>query len=251
MNPRNIDQKAAENLAIKILAIVGLIALLALIAWGGTYAIRKAPDAFSSISNTIQAAAVTLTSIFVPAEEVQEETPVDTESEEEDTETEENDVPSEGTGSGSVTRTPGTETSSTFPINENSTVVSDPNGRADLAPRLLAVGVVDEDGNFTEKDEVDQSDRIAVRFAVENLGTKTSETWRFTAVLPTHTIHFFDSPTQQALRPGDRIEYTLGFDGVKDNEKVTFTVNVDPSKSVPEVTKNNNILKVEINVKTD
>jgi hypothetical protein len=84
--------------------------------------------------------------------------------------------------------------------------------------------------------------RIAVRFAVENLGTRTSPQWTFNAVLPTYPGNIFSSPSQQALGPGDRIEFTLGFDSVIDADTGVLTVNVDPAGSINESTKANNII---------
>lgn len=247
MNLNNLDQKAAESLAIKALAIVGLIALLIGVAWFGALAVRTAPATLAAISSAVQSAAVSLTSIFIPAEKnevASPETPVEnTDDSEAHTEAD------SGTQTDTVL-TPGNETSSSFPINTGSGVVSDPNGRPDLAPKILAVGILDSENNFIEKEVIEINDRVAVKFSIENLGTKRSETWRFTAVLPTKVINFFDSPFQIPLNPGDRIEYTIAFDGIKDRgSEAVFTVNVDPGNTINETSEANNLAKRTIQVK--
>jgi len=152
-----------------------------------------------------------------------------------------------------ATPTKGPETSATFPVsNSNIAVViaSNPNGYTDLTARILELGVVDKTtGIFTASSSPMRNPpgaRIAVRFAVENLGTKRSPQFDFTAVLPTFPSYFFTSPMQQELSPGDRIEFTLGFDTFDQSGKGTFVINVDPSSRVNEPHKNNNILHYDI-----
>jgi len=140
-------------------------------------------------------------------------------------------------------RTPGQVSTSTYPIGGGR--VSDPNGYVDLSVKILETGVVDKTtGAFTASSTPSRSSRVAVRFAVENIGTKTSPQWNFNAVLPTIPSNIFSSPMQQALAPGDRIEFTIGFDSfdpAKPNGE--FIVNVDPSNSFNEKREDNNIVK--------
>ena len=141
---------------------------------------------------------------------------------------------------------PGTPTQNTYNITLAGRA-SDPNGRPDLKATILASGTINPANNvFTSGNVVRKSDRAAVRFVVENLGTKTVEGWSFNAVLPTYPMHIFSSEMQPALGPGDRIEYTLGFDMVDGSTTGgTFTLNVDPANSIwNEVSENNNIAKV-------
>lgn len=145
--------------------------------------------------------------------------------------------------------TPGTETHNTYPI--NGTAVSDPNGYVDLAARIIEVGVVDKTtGAFTASTTPSRTSRIAVRFAVENRGTKTSPEFDFNAILPTLPSNIFSAPLQQSLAPGDRIEFTVGFDSF-DPAKVdgVFIVNVDPSGRINERNKENNITRYTITVR--
>ena len=54
--------------------------------------------------------------------------------------------------------------------------------------------------------------RYSVQFTVQNVGTNVAPAgWNFNASLPTSPTYTYTSPAQQALYPGDKIVYTLGF----------------------------------------
>jgi hypothetical protein len=147
------------------------------------------------------------------------------------------------------TVTPGSQTSQTYPLS-GGIPVSNPNGSVDLTAKILEVGVVDKStGQFISSSTPSRSAtansgqyRLAVRFAIENDGTKTSPQFDFNAVLPTLPLYIFSSPMQQALAPGDRIEFTLGFDSFNAAGDGQITVNVDPSGRINEQNKTNNIV---------
>ncbi|MEK7613506.1 MAG: CARDB domain-containing protein [Patescibacteria group bacterium] len=147
------------------------------------------------------------------------------------------------------TPTKGPETSGVYEI-ANGPVASNPNGPTDLVARIIELGVVDKTtGAFTASSTPNRSTithRVAVRFAVENVGTRTSPQWTFNAVLPTFPSHIFSSPMQQALGPGDRIEFTIGFDSLADTNEGTLVINVDPSNRINEANKINNILTYKV-----
>ncbi len=139
---------------------------------------------------------------------------------------------------------PGTPTSQTYPITTTTgPAASDPNGYVDLAANFIEVGTVDKTtGAFTASSTPSRSQRIAIRFSVQNIGTKTSPQFDFNAVLPTIPSSIFSSPMQKELAPGDRIEFTIGFDSFNpDQPDGVFTVNIDPSGRFNERDKNNNI----------
>jgi hypothetical protein len=125
---------------------------------------------------------------------------------------------------------------------------SDPNGYVDLRPKIIAVGEVDKNTNeFSATSSVHFSSRGAIKFEVENIGTKISPTWTFNLVLPTLPRHIYYSKNQQALLPGDKIEYIVGFDSIKrDSEPNTIIVNIDPVNSVKEKDRINNIVKMDL-----
>lgn len=125
---------------------------------------------------------------------------------------------------------------------------SDPNGYVDLAPRVIEVGYLDSTGAFYASSTPSRNQRVAVRFAVENLGTKTSPAFTFSAVLPTFPPYTYFAPSQVQLGPGDRIEYTIGFDSFDQSNTGDFIVNVDPTGSLNDRTPGNNVLHYTITV---
>lgn len=55
--------------------------------------------------------------------------------------------------------------------------------------------------------------RAAVQFTVSNIGTNVAPAgWNFAAVLPIQGSYTYTAPAQQALYPGDRIVFTMGYD---------------------------------------
>jgi len=152
-----------------------------------------------------------------------------------------------------ITTTAGPMTTQTFPLNGSGTVTqfSNPNGQVDLVSRVIEVGIITPNGTFISSSTpslgaLTGGNRVAVHFAIENDGTKTSPQFVFNAVLPTLPINIFTSPTQRSLAPGDRIEYTLGFDSFDPSGTGTFVINADPSGSINEQNKANNILRYTI-----
>jgi hypothetical protein len=148
-------------------------------------------------------------------------------------------------------RTYGSKTEETTLINNtqsSSSKISNPSGVVDLKPRIIAVGQIDRATNvFTATTTISGSSRGAVKFEVENVGTKISPDWTFNVVLPTFPSYIYHSKIQQALLPGDRIEYTIGFDSIRtDDLPNTIVVNVDPISSVKESDDTNNIVKSEL-----
>lgn len=160
---------------------------------------------------------------------------------------------STNTGNSNTPRTPGNKIEETFLFNETSgggPGISDPNGFIDLKPKIIEVGQIDRITNiFTATSTVSRGSRGAIKFEVENIGTKISGSWTFTLVLPTIPRHMYHSKNQQALLPGDKIEYIIGFDSIKDDgEPNIIIVNVDPTSSVIEKDNANNIVEAELKV---
>lgn len=122
---------------------------------------------------------------------------------------------------------------------------SDPNGKPDLAPRVIAFGLVDtKTGKFTEVDEIPyklpSGKRGAIQFEIRNDGTKESGKWKFEIALPTSPSYTYTSTNQQSLFPGDRIEYVIGFDSVRKADKDNYRLEADPTDGVDESNENNN-----------
>jgi hypothetical protein len=55
-----------------------------------------------------------------------------------------------------------------------------------------------------------------------------SGVWRFSASIPTQSSYFFQSQPQQALAPGDSIDYVLGFDQANkgSGQMISVTANI-------------------------
>lgn len=158
-------------------------------------------------------------------------------------------TPPTGTTGTPVTPTPKPPTPPRTTIVVPQGRASDPNGYTDLTARVIEVGVLDSTGAFQSTTTLSRNGpRIAVRFAIENIGTRTSKEFTFSAVLPTYPPFTYFSPSQVALGPGDRIEYTIGFDSFDQDLVGDFVVNVDPTNSVNEKDKANNIIKYPITV---
>jgi hypothetical protein len=154
------------------------------------------------------------------------------------------------TGAVHIAKTEGQEQrhSYTPPGSGEGGVADNPNGTADLKVSVIGVGTIDKvTGAFSATSTLKRSDRIGVRFAVENLGTKSSGQWRFNAILPTYPPFTFNSDAEPSLLPGDRIEFTIGFDqSVEGNQPVKFVI--DPQNEVREMTKDNNTTAITITI---
>ncbi|MEI6346178.1 MAG: CARDB domain-containing protein [bacterium] len=121
---------------------------------------------------------------------------------------------------------------------------SNPNGSIDLTANILETGYINKETlAFVPAKEVKPDQRAAIRFEIVNLGTKAAKDWTFAAVLPTFPGYIFQSNSQPALNPGDRAQFTLGFDSILKKTENEFVINVDPIGSVQETNKTNNIIK--------
>jgi hypothetical protein len=148
---------------------------------------------------------------------------------------------------GSSGQREGTKTEIT--VEMGSGVISQENGRPDLAVKILEIGkiIVSQNNEFVATTTLKSTDRVAVKFEVVNLGTKKSDSWRFNAVLPTFPLYIFHSEMQPAIAPNDKIIYTIGFDKIEKPDGNQVTINLDPADNISEVSETNNIAKITIN----
>lgn len=157
----------------------------------------------------------------------------------------------ETTGNGTPTyHTPGTPSSNSYsyPVTSGTTQQTDnPNGTADLKVVLIDTGIIDANNNFIATSTLRRSDKIGIRFSVQNIGTKHSTQWNFNAILPTSPGYVYNSDTQPAIYPGDRVEYTLGFDRALEGN-LNVKIEIDGGNLVPELNENNNTLDVPLKV---
>ncbi len=136
--------------------------------------------------------------------------------------------------------TPGTETNTVISMG----APSNPYGKVDLDGKITQVGIIDsETGDFIATTTLSVVNKIAVKFVISNLGTKTAEGWSFNMVLPTTPQYIYHSNSQDNLRPGERIEYAIAFDKPKEGDNAEIILNVDPTRSIYESNEDNNIVK--------
>lgn len=103
--------------------------------------------------------------------------------------------------------------------------VSDPRGYVDLQVTFLGVGEMTDDKHFIRRTTIDEDDRGAVQFVVKNIGTKTSDEWKFTAELTSGND--YRSKSQAPLRPNEQAVITIGFDAVGEEGIHYLSVEID------------------------
>jgi len=103
---------------------------------------------------------------------------------------------------------------------------SNPRGFIDLQMTYLGVGTID-DTVFLPRAELDNDDPAAIRFAVKNIGTKTSGTWRYELELPNGED--YRSGLQEPLKPQEQATIVLGFN-VEDTGTKSFSGEVTTSE---------------------
>jgi hypothetical protein len=116
-------------------------------------------------------------------------------------------------------------------------------GKPDLVARVLQVGLLSTGSNYiTPQTNFSYYDTVGIKFEVRNDGDATAGTWYFTASLPSVTNPQYTSPTQVSLRPGESIQFTLGFSNLSSQYSNLITINVDPANTVYESNEGNNML---------
>lgn len=207
------------------LAVVGFVALIIMGMALAIYGARFVPSAVSGLSG----AAVSLISVFVPNEEAtlpDIELPVVATTTEPTISTTPN-TPAE--------TTPGHEVVNVYP-NGGAPVATELYGSPDLQVSVLTVGYLTASNKaFVESKEIPaDAYRVVFKFLIENRGTNVAEEgWRFSTALPSRADKTFRSEAQPELLPGERIEYTLGFERpiVGKNQAIAITLDADDDKN--------------------
>lgn len=154
--------------------------------------------------------------------------------------------PTGGTSGGAVTPKPGERKTTVYPIPGGGTRTFNPGGFPDLAIEIIDTGILVGD-TFIKSSTVGQGQRAAVMFSVKNIGTNITPDWKFKANLPTANGEF-TSETQTPLYPGDRIEFTIGFDNPNNQGSNTVNLVVDPEGRIfKDPNRVNNYASVVIN----
>ncbi len=237
MNPK---EERVKTLLTQGLAIIGLITVLIIILLGTIQVVKSAPKILSNL-----AAVTTFKSVFIQ----NEKTTTDDNTKNLSSST---DTKAKVDTKEKSTKTPltkGERTDRIYPISDSRTI-QNPNGRVDLKALITDVGIIDTDGIFVSTSTISTKNKGTIRFTVTNIGSKTSDNWTFNAVLPTFPMYIFHSTNQRALAPGDKIEFTLGFDKLNGNlTEGIITINVDPAGSIHnELNRDNNIVQTTIKI---
>jgi hypothetical protein len=103
--------------------------------------------------------------------------------------------------------------------------VSNPLGFTDISIRSTGVGIMDVNNKFIHSGIMDNDLRGSIQFEIRNVGTKTSESFTYTATLPGGIV--YTSPSQVALKPNERVVVTLGFDATELKGVESFNVKVN------------------------
>lgn len=226
---------SARRTVLRTAAVIGFIVLFLLGIGLAIYGARMAPELMSRING----AAVSLVSIFRPADEGSLNV-VPTSFNVED---------QEPTATSTATSTPSEGGSGSSPSQPPRTVVREvlipiePYGDADLTVRITDVGYLrsSDTDSFVSSNEVPDNRRGAVKFTVTNAGTNVSGRWEMEAKLPTSPSLTYDNfGLQRSLNPGDEIDFVLGFDRPRSGDNRVITITVDPDRDVRESDEGNN-----------
>lgn len=100
--------------------------------------------------------------------------------------------------------------------------VSNPNGITDIGVKLFGIGSIDSSNRFTASTVIDNDQKGAIQFEIKNFGTKTSDSFTYTVVLPNGSG--YTSPVQTGLKPNERVVATIGFETADMTGVKTFEV---------------------------
>lgn len=244
MNTDITSNTDTRDAAIKGLAVVGFVALVAAGIALAIFTARYVPSTVSRLG----AAAVTLSSFFVPRApanlEVVSDSPTTTASSAGTATATSTATPAANPAPPSATRatprTAGPEQTETFPIS-GAAQTPTLSGLPDLALSSMEVGYLTSTSSdsFIASSTVPVGNRPAVKFTVANIGTNVAGAWRFSASIPAQTPSaqapfVFQSPAQQSLNPGDRIDYVLGFDRTAVGVHQPISVTVNDNRAIAE-----------------
>src|SRR3989344_4212256 len=177
------NKTGVKDMFLRGIAVLGLIAVLLLGAWGIIQIALHLPAFFGGVGSSI-------TSLFN-----REESPVAT------------STPTTPVAPAAPAQTPTTPAKPATVSKPASTYVSAGNrknlyGLPDLVVHVVSVNSLSSVWG-----------RTVIQFQVSNLGTNVAQSgWSFNATLPIQNSYTANSGPQQALYPGDRIVYTLAFD---------------------------------------
>ena len=248
---------STRQAAIHGLAVVGFIALIGSGMWLAVYSTRYVP----SVVGRIGTAAVYLGSVFTPAPDTSlsvvpaaSSTIISFGNEANATSTVsvppvEAALPQTQSGVASAP-TAGKQTSDTYQLGNASPATTVLSGLPDLMVKITKIGYLATTSadSFIASSTVPTGSRPAVSFTIKNIGTNATGAWTFSASIPTQTAYTYTSQPQQSLKPGESIDYTMGFDQATAGANKAISITANPSHSVTESTLNNNTASTTITV---
>lgn len=242
-----------RRVAINALALVGFVVLIIIGMTLAIYAASFVPKAVTRLNS----AAVYLSSIFVSADKpgLQVVTPGtevpfgETPGAGISTTTAATSTPATPAKPVATTPTQGTQTTTVYPTGGTATPTL--YGLSDLSVTIVSTGYLttNDTASFVASKTVPDGLRGAVKFSVKNIGTNTSGRFTFKAVLPTSSTYTFNSGLQDALLPGEHIDYVLGFDRARTGEDREIAITVDATHEIVESNENNNQATATVEIK--
>ncbi len=247
---------STQQAAVKVLAVIGFVALIGAGMWLAVYSTRFVP----SVVNRVGAAAVYLGSVFTSAPSNTPNLSVVP------TQTASTTIPFDQTASTTppakappttrtttampkqIATTAGTRTNTTYEL--GTTTTPSLYGLPDFTVAITAVGYLATTSadSFVASSTVPAGSRPAIKFTIKNIGTNATGAWRFSALIPTQTAYIYQSQPQQSLNPGDSIDYTLGFDQANKGSNETITVTANFDHAVVESNTNNDSASAQITI---
>jgi hypothetical protein len=243
-----VNRNPGRRAAVNALAIVGFIALIII---GIGLAIYSA-SSFPKLTSKIGGAAVSLSSVFRGKDTEPASLQVITAT---STLPIDDAVVATSTEIVATTTKPtGTKTPTSHTTYQTVTVTQEatPYGDPDLYVTITDIGYLRTDGDtdtFESANLIDNDKDGAVKFTITNIGTNVTGAWKFKAEIPSSPSQNFTSPNQDSLKPGDSIDYVLGFEKGKKGDNREITITVDPSNTVHESNENNNVAYDSVNIK--
>ncbi len=120
---------------------------------------------------------------------------------------------------------------------------------SDLMVRIIEKGYIDRNtGRFHESNSVSESQRAAVRFEIENIGSGQTGNFIFSVHFPSYRNSEYISPLQSSFYPGEKRQYTVDFDSPENTGTNEITIRLDINNNVIETNENNNVLEEEITI---
>ncbi len=129
-----------------------------------------------------------------------------------------------------------------------------PSGPQDLSVGITGTGVLldaSKTTSFVARSVIPSDGTAAIRFTVSNVGGAASGPWGFIANLPIEgdADYRYTSPLQSSLKPGERIEFTLSFDEVRNAKNGAITITLLPASGADSARNNRDTRIITISEK--